>query len=87
MKAARALLAVSLVALQIACGPAYGEAFLTPYRAAQRAYGAGRYAEAAELYDQAARDAVRVKDRDEALIMKALMHERLEDHEAARASY
>ncbi len=71
-----------------ACGsPDYGEAFITPYRAAQRAKNAGRYDEAARLYLQAAAGAQRVKDRDEAYFNRALMYERLERHADARAVY
>lgn len=68
-------------------GPDYGDAFLASYRAAQRAHGAGRYEEAARLYLDAAAQAQRVKDRDEALFNRALMYERLRRYEDARAVY
>lgn len=68
-------------------GPDYGDAFLEPYRAAQRAKNAGRYEEAARLYLDAAAGARRVKDRDEAYFNRALMYERLERWDEARAVY
>ncbi len=70
-----------------ACGPSYGEAFLHPFRAAQRAYGAGRYQEAAQRFEQAARQASRLKDRDEAYFMQARMYERLERWDLVQATY
>jgi len=69
------------------CGPSYGEAFLRPYRAAQRAYGAGRYDEAAQLFAEAAGQASRLKDRDEAYFMQARMYERLGQWDRVQATY
>lgn len=75
-------------ALAFGCaGPDYGEAFVSSFHAAKRAYAAGRYAEAAELYGAAAGDAQRVKDRDEAFFMQARMYEKLERWAAARERY
>jgi TolA-binding protein len=76
------------VATSSGCGgPDYGEAFLTPYRAAQRAQHAGRYEEAAALYLDAAMNAQRVKDRDEAYFNRALMYERMARWQEARDVY
>jgi len=86
----RRCLAVALLwatTLALGCGPDYGEAFLKSYRGAQRAFSAGRYQQAAQLYERAAQDAQRIKDRDEAYFMQALMFERLERWEQARATY
>lgn len=79
---------MSCCAPLVGCGgPDYGEAFVTSFSAAKRAYAAGRYAEAAELYGTAAGDAQRVKDRDEAFFMQARMYEKLERWAAARERY
>ncbi|HHH29413.1 MAG TPA: tetratricopeptide repeat protein [Polyangiaceae bacterium] len=85
--AALAMLTAGGVALFGCGGPDYGEAFVTSFHAAKRAYAAGRYAEAAALYGEAAGDAQRVKDRDEAFFMQARMYEKLERYEAARERY
>ncbi len=82
-----ATLTAGLVWCLVACGPSYGEAFLRPYRAAQRAYGAGRYGEAAQLFEKAAGQASRLKDRDEAYFMQARMYERLGQWDQVRAVY
>jgi TolA-binding protein len=70
-----------------ACGPAYGEPFLNAFRAGQRALDAGRYEEAVAHFEQAERDAARLKDRDEAVFMQARMHERQEAWSEARDDY
>ena len=82
-----ALAALLLNLPLLGCGPAYGEAFVTSFNAAKRAHAAGRYAEAAELYAQASRDARRIKDRDEAHFMQARMYERLERYAEAQDVY
>ena len=69
------LLAVALVAG--ACGPSQGDTFVRIFLSGKRAYNAGRYEEAAKLYEQAALSAKRVKDRDEAYFLQARMYERL----------
>ena len=73
--------------MALGCGPAHGEAFVQSFRAGQRAYSAGRYEEAAQLFDRAAADAERVKDRDEALFLRARMYERLQRWEDAQEAY
>jgi TolA-binding protein len=75
------------LALVLGCGPAHGEAFELSFAAGQRAYSAGRYEEAAQLFDRAAADAERVKDRDEALFLRARMYERLQRWSEAREAY
>jgi tetratricopeptide (TPR) repeat protein len=69
------------------CGPAWGDAYLDAMAAGQRAYHAGRYAEAATLYAQAVTSAQRLKDRDEAMLLVARMQERDGHLDEARASY
>ncbi|HZO14629.1 MAG TPA: tetratricopeptide repeat protein [Polyangiaceae bacterium] len=79
-----------IVLLLVVCacgGPAWGEAYLKSFRAAQRAYHAGRYEEAAALYERAAGEATRVKDRDEAMFMRARMYERMRRFTEARVAY
>ncbi len=83
-RVAGALLALLWLA---GCGIDRGEAYMRAFTAAQRAHNAGRYEEAARHYAQAARDAIRLKDRDEAYYLEARMYQRLERWEDARASY
>jgi len=76
--AGRRALAVALVLGLSACGgPPYGEAWVRSFNAGRRATAAGRYEDAAAQYAQAAQDAVRTKDRDEARFMQARMMLRL----------
>ncbi|MDI1429897.1 tetratricopeptide repeat protein [Polyangium sorediatum] len=70
----------------VGCGPSLGDAYERSFAAGQRAHHAGRYEEAAESYDEAARVAERVKDRDEALFLVARMHERRGAHVEAKAA-
>ncbi|WP_437915688.1 tetratricopeptide repeat protein [Sorangium sp. So ce302] len=70
-----------------ACAPVRGDAYLTAMTAGERAYHAGRYREAARSFDDAASQALRVKDRDEARLMQARSFERAESWGEARASY
>jgi len=83
----RSWLACLLLGLWGCGGPDYGEAFLVPFRAAQRAQSSGRYLEAAEGFADAAGEAQRLKDRDEALFLRARMLERAERWAAARDAY
>ena len=78
-----ALLSTALVAC--AAGP--GEAFERSFNEAKRAYSAGRYEEAARLYEGAAGNATRIKDRDEAFFMQARMFEKLRRWQEARKTY
>lgn len=78
---------VIALALIAGCGIDRGEAYVRSFTEAQRAHNAGRYEEAARHYAQAARDAIRLKDRDEAYYLEARMYQRLERWDDARASY
>lgn len=80
-------LVLALLCLMGCGGPDYGDAFLVPFRAAQRAQSSGRYLEAAERFAAAAEGAQRLKDRDEALFMRARMLERAEHWSEAKAAY
>ena len=71
----------------LGCGPSVGEAFSDSFYAAKRAYNAGRYEQAAALYEEAAAKATRVKDRDEANFMQARMYERMENWKRAQQAY
>jgi TolA-binding protein len=57
------VLALSL----IACGPPGGTAYVRAYAAADRDYSAGRFLDAADKYEAAAKEAKRDRDRDEAM--------------------
>jgi len=70
-----------------ACGPSQGERFVRIFLSGKRAYNAGRYEEAAQLYEQAAAAAKRVKDRDEAYFLQARMYERLGRWSDAQRAY
>jgi tetratricopeptide (TPR) repeat protein len=86
MSAARVARA-SLLALSLAaCGPSLGDAYEASFAKGQRAYHAGRYEEAAKAYEEAAQNAERIKDRDEALFLVARMHERSGAHDEAKAA-
>ena len=56
------------------CSPSYGDAYEKSFAKAQRAYHAGRYAEAAKAFDEAGLVAERVNDRDEAFFLSARMY-------------
>ena len=64
------LLAVLAVA---ACAPDHGEGYPARFAEAERAETAGRYEEASERYAQAAKEAVRERDKGHALYLSALM--------------
>jgi tetratricopeptide (TPR) repeat protein len=69
LRAAAALAAA--VAFAAGCAPVYGDAYLAAFAGAERAFHAGRYAEAAAGWDDAAGRAIRLKDRDEARFLEA----------------
>jgi TolA-binding protein len=75
------------LAFLLACSSTAGDAWNASFYAAKRAYNAGRYAEAAELFGAAVKEAVRVKDRDEALFMRARMQSRMGANREAEATY
>lgn len=59
------------------CGaPAAAESYLLAMAEGGRAYNAGRYQEAARAFARAESEATRVKDRDEAIFLRARMAER-----------
>ncbi|MFT3771300.1 MAG: tetratricopeptide repeat protein [Minicystis sp.] len=70
-----------------ACAPDRGEAYVTSFAAAERAFHAGRWMEAARAWSDAAAKAKRVKDRDEARFLEARCYERAEQWAEARATY
>lgn len=70
-----------------ACAPTLGEAYERSFAAGQRAFHAGRYDEAAQQFERAAKDASRVKDRDEALFQAARMYEKNGEYPRAREAY
>ncbi|EYF01690.1 Hypothetical protein CAP_7895 [Chondromyces apiculatus DSM 436] len=82
----RGALLVALAALG-GCASRPGEAYEQAFAAGQRAYHAGRYAEAARAFAGATAEAERVKDRDEARFMEARAHEREGDWSAAKGAY
>jgi tetratricopeptide (TPR) repeat protein len=69
------------------CAPERGEAYDAAFAAGERAFHAGRWADAAEVWDGAAGRARRVKDRDEARFLEARAFERAEKWAEARATY
>lgn len=71
----------------VACAPARGEGYLSAFTAGQRAQRAGRFDEAAQHYGDAAHQAERVKDRDEALFLQGRALERGGRVKDARAVY
>lgn len=85
MKARAIALAIAIAAG--ACAPTLSDAYVHAFAAGQRAYHAGRYAEAARAFADAAGRAERVKDRDEARFMEARSYERADDWGRARAAY
>jgi TolA-binding protein len=55
----------------IGCGTVGGNTFVRAFAAGDRAYGAGRFAEAAHAYEEAAKVAERDRDKEEALFAAA----------------
>lgn len=86
MRLARAIACVAAT-LGLGCAPVYGEAYVDAMAKASRAYHAGRYVEASQGYDDAAKKALRVKDRDEALFLEARTLERAERWADAKRTY
>lgn len=70
-----------------ACAPSLGRSYEKSFAAGQRAYNAGRYEEAAKSFEEAAEIATRVKDRDEAWLLVARMHEKRGSYPEAHAAY
>ena len=76
-------LAFALSAGAAACGTVGGETFVRANAAADRHYSAGRFLDAADAYDDAAKVAERDRDRDEALYAAADAHWRAGDDAGA----
>jgi len=88
--AARSSLRAAAIAATIAlagCAPDRGEAYLLSFAAAERAFHAGRFPEAARAWNDAAAKARRVKDRDEARFLEARCYGRAGMWSQARATY
>ena len=83
----RRVAALVWLALLFGCSPEYGQAYLVAIATGQRALHAGRYDDAAVAFEDATAKALRVKDRDEALFMKARARERAKRWREARAEY
>jgi tetratricopeptide (TPR) repeat protein len=66
----------ALVAVSLACAPSLPASYQRSRAAAERAYVHGRYAEAAQHWQRAAREASRQRDRDEAAYRAAVSLER-----------
>ena len=84
---ARVALAALLAGAGVACAPTYGKPYLDAMAAGDRAFGAGRYDEAARAYDDAAAKALRVKDRDEARFLQARTYQRAEKWVEASSTF
>jgi len=69
------------------CAPSLPRPYVEAKAAGHRAYGAGRYGEAAKHFRKAAGKAGRIKDRDEALYLEAASYLRSDRHREARAAY
>ncbi|PIE06180.1 MAG: hypothetical protein CSA75_00845 [Sorangium cellulosum] len=83
-----AILTLALSALAMAaCAPNLPRPFLEAKAAGHRAYGAGRYDEAAAKFRQAAQHAERIRDRDEALYLEAASYQRADRNRKAAAAY
>ena len=74
-------------ALALGCGPSIPRPYLETKAAGHRAYGSGRYDEAAQHFHKAAEHAERIKDRDEALYLEAASYLRSGRHREARQAY
>lgn len=83
----RAVLMGCVLALLAGCAPTLPKPYVESKAAGHRAYGAGRYDEAARHFRAAAGSAERVKDRDEVLYLEAASFGRAGRHREARAAY
>ena len=76
-----------LLCALLGCSPPAGVKFVRASAAADRAYSAGRYLEAAEAYERAAEAAERPRDREEARYSAGVARERGGDVPGALALY
>ena len=67
---------VSALIASTSCAIDRGDAYVTSFAEAERAFHAGRWSEAARAWSDAAGKAKRVKDRDEARFLEARAEER-----------
>jgi len=70
-----------------ACAPDLGDLYVASFAAAERAFHAGRWTEAAAAWADAAGKARRVKDRDEARFLEARCYERAGMWDEAKRTY
>ncbi|MEZ4371696.1 MAG: tetratricopeptide repeat protein [Polyangiaceae bacterium] len=82
-----ALLAVGALPALAACAPSFSDAFERERAAAIRTYGAGRYVEAAQHWEQVAKEAPNKSQRYEALYRAAVSYKRGKRASEARALY
>jgi len=82
----RGLAALALL-LGACAAPHVGDAFARAKGAADSAYSAGRFDEAAGYYESAAKASLRPTDRAEALYLRAAAYQRERSWEKARAAY
>lgn len=81
------LSAIAIPLIAAGCAVDRGEAYVRSFAAAERAFHAGRWDEAAHAWSDAASKAKRVKDRDEARFLEARAKERAGKWDEARATY
>ncbi|APR75205.1 Hypothetical protein A7982_00551 [Minicystis rosea] len=79
--------AIGALLLLAGCAIDRGEAYVVSFAAAERAFHAGRFTEAARSWNDAATKAKRLKDRDEAWFLEARSYERAGLWSEARATY
>lgn len=82
-RVAHAIAALACAFALGACGTVGGVPFVRAYAAADRHYSAGRFLEAGDAYESAAKIAERDRDRDEALYAAADSHWRAQDFDGA----
>lgn len=88
MSVRRSAAALALIALAlVACGPTRRPEYVRWMASGDRAFSAGRMHEAAQAYDRAARDAIRLNDRDEAIYLAGQSYRRAGDIDAALARF
>lgn len=80
-------LSMGLAIAIAACGPAWGPDYQRSLASGQRLMHAGRYEDAAASFALAAEQATRVKDRDEALFLRARAFQKAGRFNDARAAY
>jgi len=87
MSALRRRLSVLCAIVALGCGTVGGKTFVRAFAAGERAYTAGRFAEAAQEYDKAAAVAERPRDKEEALYAGGEARFRAGDEKGALARF